>query len=149
MPTPDLNLTDAFYAALPDELQAFITADSQEIMRIPAKASEVGDVVVHIDSDQLTVCVGHIDHTHFEVYCARGATEHERQREMAEDAVKWIEDVLAERVRFRLQFEAGRLVAGGSWCVEHDDGGRWLKRADEIREYTWGGEKYHAYRAAE
>jgi hypothetical protein len=148
MPAPDPNLTATFHAALPDALRPFRSADSEEILRVPAKAPEVGDIVVRNDGDELTVCVGRIDHRHFEVYCATGETEQERQREVAQDAGEWIQEILAERVRFRVEFEAGSVIAGSSWHIEHYDGGRWLKRTDEVREYTWSGEKFHGQRAA-
>jgi hypothetical protein len=143
---PNPSLTTAFRAILPDGLQPFCTRDPAEILRVPAKASEVGDIVVHNDGDEFTVAVGRIDHRHFEVYCATGATEHDRQREAAKDAVDWVQDIIAERVRFRVEFEAGRLIAGSSWHIGHHDGGRWLKRTDEVREYTCSGEKFRGGR---
>jgi hypothetical protein len=148
MSAPDSNLTAAFHAVSADALRTFQTGDPEEIVRIPAKAPEVGDIVVRNDGDELTVCIGRIAHRHFEVYCATGATEQDRQREVAQDAAQWIQDVLAERVRFRVEFEAGRVIAGSSWQIEHHDGGRWLTRTDEVREYTWSGEKFHGQRPA-
>jgi hypothetical protein len=148
MAAPNPSLTDAFHAALPDALRPFRTDDPEEIVRVPAKAPEVGDVVVRNDGDELTVCIGRIDHRHFELYCATGATERDRQREVAQDAAEWIQDILAERIRFRVEFEAGRVIAGSSWHTGHHDGGRWLKRTDEVREYTWSGEKFHGHRTA-
>jgi hypothetical protein len=148
MPAPDPNLTAALHAALPDALRPFRTDDPEEIVRVPAKAPEVGDIIVRNDGDELTVCIGRIDHRHFEVYCAAGSTEFERQREVAQDAAEWIQDILAEHVRFRVEFEAGRVVASSSWHIEHHDGGRWLKRSDEVREYTWSGEKFRSQRPA-
>jgi hypothetical protein len=148
MPAPNPTLTATFHAALADALRPFRTADPEEILRIPAKAPEVGDIVVRNDGDELTVCIGRIDHRHFEVYCATGVSEPERQREVSQDAAEWIQDILSERVRFRVEFRAGRVIAGSSWHIEHHDGGRWLRPTDEVREYTWSGEKFHGHGAA-
>jgi hypothetical protein len=148
MSEPNPNLTAAFFAALPNALRPYWAADLGEILRVPAKAPEVGDIVVRNDGDELTVCIGRINHRHFEVYCLTGATEQERQREVAENATEWIVDILAERVRFRAEFEAGRLIAGSSWHIGHRDGGGWPTRTGEVREYTWSGEKFHSHLAA-
>lgn len=141
MAAPDPHLTAALHAALPGGLRPFRTPGPEEILRVPATAPEVGEIVVRNDGDELTVYVGHIDHRHFEVPCATGATEQDRQREVAADVAGWIQDILAERVRFRVEFEAGRLVGCSSRHTEDHDGGRRLTRTDQVREYTWSGEK--------
>jgi hypothetical protein len=75
MPRPDLNLTDAFHAALPDALRAFRTNDPEEIVRVPAVSRDVGDLIVRNDGDELCVGIGAIDHRHFEVPLGAGANE--------------------------------------------------------------------------
>jgi hypothetical protein len=145
-PSPISQLTEALHAALPDALKPDRTDDPRQILKVPAKAAEIGDIVVYNDGDELTVAVGRIDHRHFEVYCATASTEAERQLEVAREAVEWIEDIMAERVRFRVEFEAGRVIASSSWYPAHHDGARWLSRTDEVREYTWSGEKFHGGR---
>jgi hypothetical protein len=52
-------------------------------------------------------------------------------------------------VRFRVEYEAGRVIASSSWHVDEHDAGRWLNRTDEVREYTWSGEKLRSGPALE
>lgn len=135
------KLTEVFFAALPDALRCFRTQDPREILRVPAKASDVGDLIVYNDGDELTVEVGKISHRHFDGFLSRAEREEDRQREAAEDAAKWIEEILADRVRFRVEYSAGRVIAGSSWDPSESDGGRWLKPTDQAREYLWSGEQ--------
>jgi hypothetical protein len=52
-------------------------------------------------------------------------------------------------VRFRVELAAGRVIAGSSWHVDHRDGGPLLALTEEVREYTWSGEKFRGGRAPE
>jgi len=140
------GVAHAFLNSLPSSLNQYSVQDGNVIMRIPAYASEVGDLEVYDDGDELTVAVGRITHCHFEVYCADAPTEKERQSIAAEDAVLWVTDVINEHVRFRNEYQRGRIVAGSSWRPQHHDGGRVLEATDEWKEYTWSGLSLHETR---
>jgi len=142
------GVAQALLNALQSPLNQHAIHDGNVIMRVPASAPEVGDIVVYDDGDELTVAVGQIDHCHFEVYCVDAPTEKERQSIAAENAVQWVTDVLNEHVRFRNEFHRGRSVAGSSWRTAHHDGGRVLEATDEWKEYTWSGLVLHKTRPA-
>jgi hypothetical protein len=137
------ELTAAFYRALPPELALFRTDDSKEILRVPAAAMEVGDLVVYNDGDELTICVGTIFHSHYGDYLAAGDSESEKLQFVMRQAIERIADILADRIRFRVEFEGGRVIGGSSWCITHGKGPCWLQNSDEAREYTWSGEQSH------
>jgi hypothetical protein len=141
MPEPSVKLADVFFAKLPRSLQTYRAGAATEILRVPAKAAEVGDLIVYSDGDEFTVAIGKINHRHFECFLSRAEREEDRQREAAEDAINWIEEILADRVRFRVEYSSGRVIAGSSWRSAESDGGRWLAKTDQAREYLWSGEQ--------
>jgi hypothetical protein len=145
-PKASSTLAQAFVALLPEPLKPHVTDEPRIILRIPAKVAEVGDLTVHDNGKELTVYVGRIDHRHFEAYCEAGRTQREQEQQAAEGAVQWVQAILGDRVRFRNQFKAGRLIAGSSWLTEHQEGGPLLEFADEVREYTWNGKKMDEHR---
>ena len=107
------------------------------VVTIPARAPEVGDITTWIDGDEITVAIGDIHHSHFEVYTQLADTLDERERLAAESAAEYIRDIIEERVRFCVQFQHGRCLGSSSWYPEHSDADPPLSRADEIREYVW------------
>jgi len=117
----------AFRTALTDGL----------VVTIPFRCEEVGDITVWLEGGEVTVEIGQLNHTHFRVYTQSAPTPDECERVAAEMAVDYIRDVIEERVRFRVQFAAGRCLASSSWYPEHSDGGLPLPRAEEVREYVW------------
>jgi hypothetical protein len=141
MPEPSSRLAEVFFSKLPSPLQRYRTGDATEILRIPAKAAEVGDLVVYNDGDEYTVAVGSISHRHFECFLSPAETEEDRQGDAAKAAIKWIEEILADQVRFRVQYSSGRVIAGSSWNPSESNGGPWLDTADQAREYFWSGEQ--------
>ena len=143
------GVAQAFINALQPSLQQYTVSDENEIMRIPAQAPEVGDLVVYDDGDELTVAVGKIHHCHFESYCVDAPTGEERQAIAAENAVEWVTAVINEHVQFRNEFQCGRVISGSSWRTQHHDGGRLLKKTDEWTEYTWSGLVLHQSRIAD
>jgi hypothetical protein len=103
---------------LPPQLARFRTDDSKEILRVPAAAMEVGDLVVYNEGDELTICVGTIFHSHYGEYLDAGDSASEKLQFVMCQAVEWIVDILADRIRFRVEFEGGRVI-GGSSCTSH------------------------------
>jgi hypothetical protein len=142
------ELTAAFYRALPPELAGFRTDDLKEILRVPAAAMAVGDLVVYNDGDELTICVGTIFHSHYGEYLAAGDSESEKLQFVICQAVERIVDILADRIRFRVEFEGGHVIGASSWHITHGKGDCWLKNSDEAREYTWSGEQSHERKAS-
>jgi len=105
----------------------------------PARDAEVGDITVWFDGE-VTVGMGQFHHTHFGVPTQAAPTLDEREQAAAESAASYIRDILADRVRFQVQFEAGRCRMSRSWYPERSKGAnrpRPLSGVDEIREYVW------------
>lgn len=140
------SLAIAFRTCAPEAFRRFLVDQGNVILRVPAHSSEVGDLLVYDDGDELTVEVGKIDHRHFEVYCDSASTLEERQANVCTSAAEWIEAVIADRVRFRNEFSRGRIIAGMSWYGDSQDAGRLLESTDEWREFTWTGLKLHQRR---
>ena len=107
------------------------------IVTIPARDPEVGDITVWLDGDEVTVGIGQLHHSHFEVCAQPEATLDAREQEAARSATSFISDILDERVHFQVQFENGRCRGSSSWYPEHSERLRTLSGVDEVREYVW------------
>ena len=140
------GIANAFTQKCFAEFGQYFVEDGNAILRIPAISEEVGDVIVTDDGDELTCTVGQIDHRHFEVFCARGTDENQREINAAEEAVSWVSAIVSDKVRFRIQMHQGRLVGSGSWYPEEEDAGPLLKITDEWKEYLWSGQVLHCTR---
>jgi hypothetical protein len=111
------------------------------LVTIPARNAGVGAITVWLDPGEVTVGVGQLHHTHFEVYTQTEVTPtlDEREQRAAESAASYIRDVLDDRVHFQVQFERGRCRGSSSWYPEHSERLGQMSGVDEVREYVWSG----------
>ena len=128
------QIGQTFVSGLPESLRQYAVMEPNIVLRIPAVAAEVGDLIVYDDADELTVAVGRINHRHF------GESG---------EAVEYVEQILADQIRFRSEFSNGRLISCSSWNAEKLDGGRLLRSTDEFREFIWTGQLVHEHRTAD
>lgn len=152
------GVAKAFLNAASADLGDFFVSDKNVILRIPAVAPEVGELTVIDDYDELTCIVGQIDHRHFEVFCAQGENDEQREQHAAEQAVSWILSVITSKERFRIQMRGEKIIGGGSWNTESECAGELLDAADECtgelldstdewKEYLWSGQVLHKKRS--
>jgi len=139
-PTPE---HDSLSRKFLDELERLVPRDGFRteftdgwIVTIPARDPEVGDITVWL-TGEVTVGIGKLHHSHFEVETQTAPTLDEREQAAAESAASYIRDILDDRVHFQVQFEAGRCRASSSWYPEHSGRLRALSGVDDIREYVW------------
>lgn len=144
----DDAFTEVFRSQLPAALHPYLASDENVIFRMPEASSEVGELVVWNDGDELTVGVGKISHDHFPTWDFEGVPQAEQMQRASAGAIEWIEAIISDRVRFRVEYEGERVVAGSSWVANQGDGGRWLKRTTRAVEYTWSGVQQPAERPA-
>ena len=109
------------------------------IVTIPARSAEVGALTIWLDGDEITVGIGEIHHTHFMVDCEPGETLEAREIATAVATANYIADVLADRVRFQLQFEKGRCRVALTWYPGLTQPPHRVTGADEFRNYVWSG----------
>lgn len=135
------NLSRSFLAELERLVprEVFRTEFSDRlVVTIPARNQDVGDITVWLDADEVTVGIGQIHHTHFEVYAqSPSETLQEREQAAAERAAQFIHDFMDEKIRVQVQFEHGRCLGGGSWYPELSEPIALMLGADEVREYVW------------
>ena len=139
--TPNLDsLSQRFLT----ELERVVPRDSfrkeftdRLIVTITARDSEVGDITVWLDGDEVTVGIGKLHHSHFEVYTQRAELLDEREQAAAENATGYIRDLLDDRIHIQVQYELGRCKGSCSWYPEHADRPRLIAGVDEVREYVW------------
>ena len=74
-----------------------------------AAHSDVGDIEVHDNGDELIVMVGSFTHTHFSSY-DHGLSISERAQRIADDVVAFLEDVFSDRIEF-----FGSDTGAGGW----------------------------------
>jgi hypothetical protein len=99
-------------------------------LRIPARSSEVGDLVVSFDEDEITFFIGHITHQHF-TPGARGDPEAPDQvAECIREAVQFLRGVLDDR------WVLYCYPNGGGGCYEIGEDGGWAKDAAR---FLWSG----------
>ena len=144
----DDAFTQMFRSQLPSALHQYLAAGQSVIFRIPEASPDVGELVVWNDGDELTVGVGKISHHHFSTWDFNGVPQSEQVQRASARAIEWIEAIISERVRFRVEYEGDRVIAGSWWSADRDDGGRWLKRTTRAIEYTWSGVQRTAERPA-
>jgi hypothetical protein len=140
--------TEKFRSQLPDSLHQYLVADENVIFRMPEASSDVGELVVWNDGDELTVGVGKISHHHFRTRDFDGVPPAEQMQRASAAAIEWIEAIFSNRVRFRVEYVGDRVCAGSWWFADQGDGGRWLKPTTRAVEYTWSGMQRTAERPA-
>ncbi len=142
------KLAQLFLENLPDGLRAFATNREPLILEVPAVNWEVGNLAVFDDDVELTIVIGKLTHRHIDTYTTSEQNELERQRRAALEAIDWIKDILADRIKFRCEYSDGRLLSDSSWncSSEHDEPGILLESTDEVREYVWSGKTKHERR---
>lgn len=140
--------TEVFRNLLPPALHPYLASDENVIFRMPEASPDVGELLVWNDGDELTVGVGKISHHHFPTWDFEGVPEAEQMRRASARAIEWIEAIISDRVRFRVEYEGDRVCAGSWWSTDQGDGGRWLQRTTRVIEYTWSGVQRTAERPA-
>lgn len=95
------NLSAVFFQALgnviPDYAQYIAFSDRPEWI-LPAKHPETGEMHVWVDRDEITIGIGGYFHTHFSTDYFNSDDPRENEKEAAREAVKFIQDVLADKV---------------------------------------------------
>jgi len=107
------------------------------VVTIPARDAEVGDITVWLDIGEVTVGIGQLHHSHFQIVTQTAPTLDEREQAVAASAASYIREILDDRIHFQVQFEAGRCKVSSSWYAEGSERPRPLSAVDEIREYVW------------
>jgi len=76
-----------------------VTNDGQTIITFPAKNPEVGDLEIHDDGDEITLCLGTVTHVHIGNSDDQLSLEI-REQKIADDVIKFIMDVFSENIEF-------------------------------------------------
>jgi len=95
----------------------------------PAAHPEVGDLRIDDDGDELTISVGQLTHGHFSSGNDQ-RTAHEREEELIERVLEFLDEIFHERVEF---WTAGK---SGGW---HPRGGNPLAPLPNMRRFVWSG----------
>ena len=98
-------------------------------MTFPAKHSDVGDVEIHDDGDEITLIAGNFTHGHFSNY--DDIPQEEKEKEIAEDVVDFLSRLFADQVVLW-----GSHQGGGGWRVILDDND---DSVTHHKEFVWSG----------
>jgi hypothetical protein len=101
----------------------------QPCVTFPAKHSDVGDVEIHDDGDEITLIAGNFTHGHFSNY--DDIPQKEKEKEIAEDVVDFLSRLFADQVVLW-----GSHKGGGGWRVILDDNDDSLTHH---KEFVWSG----------
>jgi hypothetical protein len=99
------------------------------VVTFPAKHSEVGDVSVLDDGDELTLLLGNFTHIHFGNY-ERELSEEKRAVQISEEVVEFLRKVFSDQIEF---YGTGR----GGGCRQ-----RGLPRRGAISQLFLGSKTY-------
>jgi hypothetical protein len=104
--------------------------DADGTLRIPARRSEVGDLDVSSDDDEITFFIGHITHQHFTPGARGNPATPDQVGECIREAVQFLRGVLDDRWVLYCYPNGG----GGCYEIGEDDG--WAKDAAR---FLWSG----------
>lgn len=106
---------------------------------LPARAAQVGDLVITWDDDELTVEVGRLFHAHFSFLGEPGADRAAGVQDAARRAAEFVRDVVADEVRFRVDFAGKRVLGAQAWFPAASDAEPPPPEATHTPEYLWSG----------
>lgn len=86
------------------------TITSRPEIHIPAASKAVGNLVVYLDGDEVTVEVGELYHRHFSFWEYGSALNDESINPVVDEALEFIRQVMADKIVFRLFFRDGRIA---------------------------------------
>jgi len=108
-------------------------------LTISAKSEDVGKLTIWDDGDELTVDLGEKHHCHFDEHTAPGSTQRERREFVADTTAEFVNDVLNDRVSFRVEYKAGRCRSSFSWTAPSSSIASPSSHCDEYIEFRWSG----------
>jgi hypothetical protein len=102
-----------------------VVGSSGPCVRLPAKHPAIGDLIIWVEDNEITVEVGRIWHSHFDrngTYCLHDGeyvpffdvgehTVDEQARDIAQRASDFIWDVLSDLILFDMKWEGNRIAS--------------------------------------
>ena len=102
---------------------------------IPARSALVGDLEIYLDGDEITMYLGHHTHCHFSLYMAEGDPDPEETT--SAEAVKFLTDLLEDRVVMWSRTVDGKPTSGGSYYL----GAEHTLRSSDADSFLWSGKR--------
>jgi hypothetical protein len=111
-----------------------LTPGDDPVAVFPAMHSDIGDISIYDDGDELTVVFGNFTHSHFGNYEEK-LSEAEKERQIAEEMVELLEDIFQDKILFY-----GSHQGGGGWQgIEGKSRGFISKTFAGQKSYVWSG----------
>ncbi len=99
----------------------------------PAIHSEVGDIEIYDDGDELTLVAGHFTHGHFSNYDEH-LTADEKAQQIVEDIISYLEEFFEDRI----VMWGSHKTSGGTYHREHADA--WAEEHTiGMKKFVWSG----------
>ena len=113
----------------------FSVNEKDNNITIPAKSSEVGDIMIYDDSHELTIGVGNFTHWHASCY-DESLNGIEKEKSIVSDVIDFLTDLFNEKIIMWGSNESG----GGFYNIEGnlDEQDSPLEPEKEIK-YVWSG----------
>ncbi len=106
-------------------------AEYGEVIVIPARHSEVGDMIIEVEPDDISVHIGHITHCHLNGSSENVMDANLKQNLMIQEAIEFLREVFNDKIVF-----------WKGWWMDgsfHYDRLATIKRKKRIRYYLWSG----------
>jgi len=127
------RLITTLHSQLPHQPMSVGGAEGVVVV-FPAAHSDVGDIQVHDNGDELIVMVGNFTHTHFNNH-DRGLSNSERAERIADDVVAFLKDIFSDRIEF-----FGSHTGAGGWRKRKPKERGFLSKAVfGSKTYVWSG----------
>ena len=107
------------------------------VLVLPAKNSETGALELYDDSQEITVVVGRIFHTHFGADFVPSFSEFappHTEEQIVQQILKFVDDLLADQIVIYNYFIDGRIGGGGFFYQGSSE-----ELPDDSKCYVWSG----------
>ena len=102
---------------------------------VPARSAMIGDLEVYLDGDEITMYLGHHTHCHFSLYMLDKDPDPEER--ISAEAVKFLTDLLDDRVVIWSQTVDGKPRSGGSYYL----GAKQILKSSGVDSFLWSGKR--------
>jgi hypothetical protein len=97
--------------------------------------SVIGDLEIYLDGDEITMYLGHHTHCHFSLYMVDKDPDPEEM--ISAEAVKFLTDLLDDRVVIWSQTVDGKPMSGGSYYL----GAKQTLKSSGADSFLWSGKR--------
>ena len=111
-------------------------SNGQLVVTIAAKHPETGELAAWVDPGEVTVGIGEHFHCHFDSYLCDDPGSEAAQRDVVEEAITYMRDVLNDRIVLKVHTEEGRVRWSETY---HREKYPKMRTQPGTRQFIWSG----------